>query len=247
MQDNHLEKRTSLSNKVSRKDSIQKAIKIVVDKKEYLRYPVQTHLIHIKESLDPIFKDLVKPHVKDGDWIAISEKFLTISQGRVIHESTINPGWLAKLIVKGVKKYPHDIGYSHPRKMQVAINQAGWLRMFFAMVIGGFTRLLGRHGDFYRIAGNRISEIDGFNPHAIPPFNEFAMLGPADPPKDAQDIEDKFDIPTVIIDGNNINVEVLGMSSKVSVDEELAREVLLDNPMGQGDELTPIIIVREGK
>ncbi len=244
MQDNHLEKNTRRLGKVSAEDRIQDAIKIVVKGEKYLRYPVKTHLIHIKESLDPVFKNLVKPNLQKNDWIAISEKFLTISQGRVVHESTVKPGWLAKLIVKGVKKYPHDIGYSHPRKMQVAINQAGWLRMFLAMVIGGITRLFGRHGDFYRIAGNRISEIDGFNPHAITPFNEFAMLGPKDPPQDAQDIEDKFGIPTVIIDGNNINVEVLGISSKVLVNEELAREILLDNPMGQGDELTPIIIVR---
>lgn len=218
---------------------------IEIDGQKYERIPVKTHLIHIKESIDPILEKLVKPHFKKEDWIAISEKFVTIAEGRVIHESTVNPGLLAKLIVKGVKKYPDDIGYSHPRKMQVAINQAGWFRVFFAMILGSFTRLLGRHGDFYRIAGHRISEIDGFNPAAIPPFNEFAMLGPADPPKTCQQIEDKYSIPTIIIDGNNINTEVLGMSKDVPISKELARKILLDNPMGQNDELTPIIIIRK--
>jgi len=221
---------------------------IEVEGKVYDRFHVHTHLIHIKEPLDPIFINLVKPRMQKGDWIAMSEKFLTISQGRVVHESAVKPRLLAKLIVKGVKKYEHDIGYSHPRKMQVAINQAGPVRMFFAALIGFTTRiLLGRHGDFYRIAGNRISEIDGFNPHAIPPFNEFAMLGPENPRKNAQEIEDKFGIPTVIIDGNYINVEVLGMSSKVQVTKTEARLILLDNPMGQDDELTPIVIIRKVK
>ncbi|MBD3329258.1 hypothetical protein GF357_02075 [Candidatus Dojkabacteria bacterium] len=242
MQDDHIEN----DKKAPTRDYVDPdPIPITIRNIAYNRYPVKTHLIHIKEPLEPLIKKYVAPKIKKGDWIAISEKFLTISQGRVIHESTVRPGLLAKLIVKGVKKYPEDIGYSHPRKMQVAINQAGWLRMFVAMIIGGITRLLGRHGDFYRIAGNRISEIDGFNPHAIPPFNEFAMLGPNDPPEDAQEIENQFNIPTVIIDGNNINVEVLGMSKNVPVDKELAREILLDNPMGQGEELTPIIIVRK--
>lgn len=242
MQDDHISK----GKKAATADYVDpEPIPIKIRNIDYKRYPVRTHLIHIKEPLDPIIKDYVLPKIKDGDWIAISEKFLTISQGRVVHESTVKPGLLAKIIVKGVKKYPEDIGYSHPRKMQVAINQTGWLRMFFAMMIGGITRLLGRHGDFYRIAGNRISEIDGFNPHAIPPFNEFAMLGPKDPPRDAQAIEDRYNIPTVIIDGNNINVEVLGVSKKLPVDRELAREILLDNPMGQGEELTPIIIIRQ--
>lgn len=218
---------------------------INVGGKIYSRYPIKTHFIHVCENVEPVIEKYVVPKFKKGQWLAISEKFITISQGRVIHKSAVKPGWLAKLIVKGVKKYKDDIGYSDPHKMQVAIWQAGWFRMFFAMIGGTLTRLLGRHGDFYRIAGNRVSEIDGFNPHAMPPFNNFAMLGPAKPNESAQEIEDKFGMPTVIIDGNNINVEVLGMSKNVPVDKATARLILLDNPMGQNDEMTPIIIVEE--
>lgn len=220
---------------------------IEVENQKYERIPVKTHMIHIKEPYETCIEHYVLPQIAPGDWIAISEKFMTISEGRVIHESVINPSWLAKFIVKGVKKYPDDIGYSHPRKMQVAIMQAGVCRMFFATILGGLTKLIGRHGDFYRIAGHRISEIDGFNPAAMPPFNEFAMLGPANPDKTCQDIEDNYKIPTVIIDGNNINTEILGMSKKIPITKAQAREILLDNPMGQNDELTPIIIVRKQK
>jgi len=218
---------------------------ITVDGTTYERLPIKTHLIHIKEDINPLIGKLVVPQAKPGDWIAISEKFVAISQGRVIHESVVKANWLAKLLVKGVKKHKDDIGYSHPKKMQVAIMQAGYTRMFFAGLLGAVTRLVGRHGDFWRIAGHRVSEIDGFNPDAIPPFNEFAMLGPANPAKTCQEIEDRFHIPAVIIDGNNINVEVLGMSHGVPVTKELARKILLDNPMGQSDELTPIILVRK--
>jgi len=214
---------------------------------EWERRPVQTHLIHIKEPLAPVFEQYAAPQMRDGDWLAVSEKFVTISQGRVIHQSVVRPGRLAKLLVKGVTKHPNDIGYSDPRKMQVAIMQAGWLRMFLAMVIGGATRLLGRHGDFYRIAGHRISEIDGFNPATVKPFDEFAMLGPENPPRDATDLAAAVGYPVVIVDANNINVEVLGTSPGFPLDDETTREVLLDNPMGQGDERTPIVIVRPAK
>ena len=218
---------------------------IQVEGIKYKRISVETHLISIKEPLDEIFKKKVKPLYKKNDWIAISEKVVTISQGRVVHISVVKPSRLAKLIVKGVRKYENDIGYSLPAKMQVAIWQAGYFRMLFAMLIGTITRLFGRHGDFYRIAGNRISEIDGFNPHAMPPFDEFAMIGPGKPSKYCQWVEDTFGIPAVIIDGNNINVEVLGMSKNVPVSAELVRLILLDNPMGQDEEKTPIMIVRE--
>jgi hypothetical protein len=213
---------------------------------DYDRIAVQTHLIHIKESLGPVLDEYVKPVLAPGDWLAVSEKFVTISQGRVIHHSVVKPGVLAKLLVKGVTKHPDDVGYSDPRKMQVAIMQAGWWRMLFAMIIGSFTRLvLRRRGDFYRIAGHRISEIDGFSPATVKPFDEFAMLGPSDPDAAAAEISGHLaGVPVAIVDANNINVEVLGTSAGFPVDRKVVREVLLDNPLGQNDELTPIIVVR---
>ncbi len=210
----------------------------------WTRRPVETHLIHIKEPLAPVVERYVAPLLQDGDWLAVSEKFVTISQGRVIHQSVVHPGALARLIVRGVTKHADDVGYSDPRKMQVAIMQAGWFRMFAAMVVGGTTRLLGRRGDFYRVAGHRISEIDGFNPATVKPFDEFAMLGPEDPARAAADLAATAGCPVAVVDANNINVEVLGTSPGFPLDVATVREVLLDNPMGQGDERTPIVIVR---
>ena len=71
-----------------------------IDGIAYERVCVKTHMIHIKEEFDPLIEKYVKPLIQTGDWIAISEKVVTISQGRVVHESVIHPGWLAKLIVR---------------------------------------------------------------------------------------------------------------------------------------------------
>ena len=216
-----------------------------VDGVDYERVPVQTHLLHIKEPLEPVFDEYVKPLLQPGDWLAVSEKFVTISQGRVIHRSVVRPGLLAKLLVKGVTKHPDDVGYSDPAKMQVAIMQAGWWRMLFAMIVGGFRRLvLRRRGNFYRVAGHGVSEIDGFSPATVKPFDEFAMLGPADPDGAAAEIAAYVGAPVAIVDANNINVEVLGTSESFPVGRAVVRAALLDNPLGQGDERTPIILVR---
>ena len=132
--------------------------------------------------------------------------------------------------------------------MQVAIMQAGWWRMLFAMIVGSFTRFVfRRRGDFWRIAGHRISEIDGFSPATVKPFDEFAMLGPADPDAAAEEIAAHVGAPVAIVDANNINVEVLGTSAGFPVARSVVREVLLDNPLGQNDELTPIIVVRTAR
>jgi hypothetical protein len=157
----------------------------------------------------------------------------------------VKAGLLAKLIVKRVKKYPNDIGYSRPEKMQVAIETSGKLRIILAMIFGAIGKIFGIHGIFWIIAGKRVAEIDGFNPDAMYPYTEYAVLPPKEPEKVCQEIEDKLNCPAVIIDGNNINVKVIAQSRKVPVDKKLCRLILLDNPMGQDDELTPFIIVRK--
>jgi hypothetical protein len=218
----------------------------VVRGRTYQRAAVRTHLVHVKEPIVDVLQTYVAPVFQPGDFLVLSEKFVAITQGRVIHRSLVRPGLLARLLVKGVTKLKDDVGFSDPAKMQVAIMRAGWARMAFAMVVGGVTRLLGRHGDFYRVAGHRVSEIDGFNPHTVRPFNEFAMLGPEDPPRDAQAIEDATGWPVVIVDANNVNVEVLGGSGGVPVPLADVRLAVLDNPLGQGEEQTPIVLMRPG-
>jgi len=217
---------------------------VVVDGRSYERIPVQTHLVHVKESIADVLRTYVTPVVQPGDFLVVSEKVVAISQGRVIHRSLVQPGLLAKLIVKGVTPLRDDVGFSDPAKMQIAIMRAGWWRMLAATTVGGLTRLFGRRGDFYRIAGHRVSEIDGFSHHTIKPFNEFAMLGPEDPPRDAQALEDETGWPVAIVDANNINVEVLGLSRSVPLSAAGVRLAVLDNPLGQDDERTPIIVVR---
>jgi len=204
---------------------------------------VRTRMIVFGDDLDALVREYAGPLAKPGDWIALSEKVVSVCQNNARHISTVKVHWLARLIVKGVKKYPEDIAWEHPAKMQAAIDMAGYPRMLLALVAGGLTRLVGMHGVFWRIAG-RVSEIDGFNPRAMYPYTEYCILPPKDPDEVGQRIEDQQGIPTSIIDGNNINTKIISLSRGMPVDARLARLILLDNPMGQDDEMTPIILVR---
>lgn len=220
-----------------------------IDDRTFLRIPVKTHKVMFGEDLADIIRQYATGQLSSSAILCLSEKFVTICQNNVRHISTVKESWLARLIVRFVTKYPNDIGYSHPKKMQVAIDLVGYPRMLAAVVIGGLTRLLfKRRGDFYRIAGHRISEIDGFNPEAMKPFDEYAMLPPLNPDATCNQLAQRFHCGCYIIDGNNINVEVIGMSGNMGalgIDRALARRLMLDNPMGQHDELTPIYIVCE--
>lgn len=228
-----------------------------INKKTYQRFPVKTHMIHIKEDISPIFEDIKKEY-KKGDWIAISERFMTISEWRLIHQSFLKPSILAMIIYRairfnmGEKAFHHDPWHAIPKKLQACILIAWWRRMFFALVLGipltAIWKLFGKKKwRFYIIAGNRISEVDGSFTKETPPFNEFAKIYPENPEKTCNEIEKKFWIPAIITDSNNIDTEILGMSRGVPVSQSLAKKILLDNPMGQGKEQTPIILIREKK
>jgi F420-0:gamma-glutamyl ligase-like protein len=224
---------------------MQKIKDVLIDGIVYQRIPVKTHLITFGENLKTIINHYVIPRALPEDWLAISEKVVSVCQNNARHISEVKTGWLAKLIVKGVKKYPNDIGYSRPEKMQVAIDLAGKKRIIPAMLIGGLGKIIGIRGLFWKIANHRISEIDGFNPDAMYPYTEYAILPPQNPEVVCREIEQELNIPNTIIDGNNINVEIIAMSPKMPINKKIARKVLLDNPMGQDRELTPFILVRK--
>lgn len=237
-----------MSTRRSPEHSPEPSVKTVANR-TFVRYPVRTHLVMFGEDLAGIIERYAADRLSPSSILCLSEKFVTICQNNVRHISSVRDGILARVIVRFVTKHANDIGYSHPKKMQVAIDLAGRPRIIAAMIIGGLTRLLlRRRGDFYRIAGHRISEIDGFNPDAMKPFDEYAMLPPLRPDAVCDELARRFGCGCYIIDGNNINVEVIGMSANLrdrGIDTELARQLMRDNPMGQNDEMTPIFLLEE--
>ena len=212
---------------------------------KYARIPIKTNIINFGDNLISVIKKYIPSEFKKGDNLVISEKIISVCKNNFRHISTVKVGWLARLIVKGVKKYPDDIGFSRAEKMQVAVDISGVPRMMLAIVLGAIGKIFRIKGIFWIVAGKRVSEIDGFNPDAMDMYKEHAILPPEDPTGVCQEIEDKLGFPSIIIDGNNINTKILGKSKEVLLNQKDLRLVLLDNPMGQNDELTPFIILRK--
>lgn len=213
---------------------------------KYARYPVATDFIGLGDEIEPSLERFVINEADNEDIICISAKVISIAKGLVVHESEVEPSWLAKFIVKFVKKWPNDPGYASPRKMQVAINQAGIIRITFALVIGAFLKLFGIKGYFYRIAGNRINAIDGFTSGPI--SGQYAILPPQNGDAICDELERAYDKSFLIMDGNNIDNNILGRSKKVRQEftiKDLMR-ILRGNPQGQEDDgpITPFILLR---
>lgn len=215
---------------------------ITIDEKTYSRYPIHTHVISKKDNLITVIDTYTKNKIQKGDTLVISERIIAIMEGRSYLLSEINPGMWAKVLCHFVTKHPGGIGLKSPWTMQLALDEAGILRIVFAAFIAAITKPLGIKGLFYKIAGRNINAIDGPCDYTLPPGNTSAKLGPKNPQKTADELAKRFAVDTVIIDANDYGVCVMGWST--GVDPIIIEKIFADNPLGQSNEQTPLAIVR---
>jgi len=207
------------------------------------RIPVKTSILTKDDDMLEIVKEYALPLLKTGDIISISESPLAITQGRAVPVSELKIGLLAKILWRFVAKVPYGIGLRAPTSMQCAIDECGSVRILLAAVIGALSKLIGRSGDFYRIAGMQAALIDAASTSPIPPYNETVIKGPLHPEKEAQRITDALGYQAAVMDINDIGgCWMIGGSKGLS--KNFMETVMKDNPQGQSDELTPICLIR---
>ncbi len=221
-----------------------KKLELEIDGKSYLRIPVRTDLILATDDIVQVAKDYTEGLVQSSDLIVVSEKVVAITQGRAFRLREIKPSRLAVFLSRFVHKSPHGIGLGMPETMELAIREVGALKIIFAAIIAAIGKLFGVKGLFYRICGAKARAIDGPCDYTIPPYNDYAVLGPVDPDGVARQIKAEVGCAAAIIDANDLGVNILGVSGP-EVDKALLEKLLKDNPLGQSAEQTPIGIIRE--
>jgi F420-0:gamma-glutamyl ligase-like protein len=219
---------------------------IKVNDKTFLRIPIKTKILQPTDKMCDIVKDFISEHLQKGDIISISESPLAITQGRAIPVSQIKIGWLANFLWRFVANVSYGTGLRAATSMQCAIDEAGSLRILFAAAVSAIGKIFGRKGDFYRIAGMQAALIDAAHTSPVPPYESCVIKGPKNPAKEAQKIKDAIGAETAIMDINDIGGCWMIGGSK-GIDKGFMEKVMKDNPQGQGDELTPICIIREVK
>lgn len=210
------------------------------------RIPVKTRILTKDDNMLDIIKEYALPLLEEGDIITISESPLAITQGRAVPVSELKIGLLAKILWRFVAKVPYGIGLRAPASMQCAIDECGGFRILMAAILGALGKIIGRKGDFYRIAGMQAALIDAASTSPVPPYNETVIKGPLHPGKEAQRITDALGYPVAVMDINDIGgCWMIGASNGLS--KNFMEMVMKDNPQGQSDELTPICLVRRVK
>ena len=214
-----------------------------VDGVDYLRIPVKTHLITKEDDMADVVARYPKEQMQEGDILFISEKAVACTQSRAIPMEDIHPRKLAVTLSRYVTKTPAGIGLGIPETMEMALQECGTVRILFAAFCSVIGKVLGKKGWFYMVAGPKARGIDGPTEGTIPPYDHYVVLTPADPTGTAKRLAQALGYPVAIVDINDLGANILGFSEKEPSMAFLAK-ALGDNPLGQGEECTPMGILR---
>ena len=203
--------------------------------------PIRTHLIGEHEDLVEVIKRYVSGIVRQGDVVAVAESVVSITQGRAILPESVHPGLLARMLCKLPGK---DGSLATPPAMQLAIDEVGAYKVLLGVMAAGAGRLIGRRGDFFRVAGRSLAQIDDIA-GTLPPYDKHVILGPSSPDKVVKCIKDSIGVDVAIVDVNDLGcVDILGITDLNALD--WVSRALTSNPLGNDDQQTPIVILRPG-
>ena len=220
----------------------------------WARIPVRAELVRNRDDLGGAVGAALDTarasgiDLQPGDVLAMSEKVVAITQGRSYPMDEIRVTPLARLLSRFVSRVPIGIGLGRPQTMQLALEEAGAPRILVAAGCAAVTRPFGVRGVFYRVAGSRVSAIDGPTAYTLPPYNTHASKAPKDPDAVAERMGRELSeragtgIGVAVVDTNDLAADVLGATP--GVDRGVVVQVLADNPMGQTAEQTPFCILR---
>lgn len=203
---------------------------------------IRTEIITPEHDLVDVVRRYTRDRLRPGDVVAVSTKIVSITQGRLLRPEEVRPGTLARVVSRFIDQ---EGSCSSPYSLQAVIERTGRARVALAFVVAGFTRLLlGRRGDFYRIAGYYARVIDDVM-GTMPPFDKHIVLPPGDPDGVATRLARALgrNVGVCIVDANDLGkAEIVGASP--GVDRESVLAVMRSNPWGNTDQQSPLAILR---
>ncbi len=204
--------------------------------------PIRTHVITEQDNIIELAKCYTEGVVEPGDIIAIAESVVAITQKRAILPEEVQPGLLARFLCR----FPGKHGsLATPPAMELALREAGTIRILLGCVAAAMGRLIGKRGFFYLVAGRELAFIDDIA-GTMWPYERHIILGPHKPGKIVAAIKEATGADVVIADVNDIKcVDILAATSPASV--KIAKEALVDNPFGNDDQQTPIVVIKVKK
>ena len=215
------------------------------DGKSYDRYAIQTHFVKRGEDQAELVRRYIAPLYREGDVLSFGAKVMCMCVESVKTRDEVKPGFWANLLWRFAAINVTGVGMHEPYKMQLVIDMCGLPRVLLAAFCSAITKPFGVRGVFYKICGKGVGGIDGFYfRSSFDVYKQLALINPDNPEELCDKLFQDTGIPVVLMDANDIQRDQLGKSKGFPLTDAQIQDALRDNPSGQGDELTPLILVR---
>jgi hypothetical protein len=201
--------------------------------------PVRTRLVRPGDDLVELVAEAVRGIARPGDVVAISETAVAIAEGEFVPAEYVRPSRLAYALSRRAGALAT---VNQPESMQLVIDRAGVWRVVRATAAHLLGRLRGRRGAFYEVMGDAITAIDGYT-GTMPPYERAIVFAPRDPDAFSCTFASRTNVACAVVDANDLQkAKVLGASS--GLNRPAIERALLDNPHGNGDEQTPVVVLK---
>ena len=211
-------------------------------KQAYAIYPLYTRILNPQDDLLDIITEYTGDVAEPGDIITIAETVVAITQGRAISPEEIKVSFIARFL----SLFPQKEGsLATPEAMQVAINEVGPTRVLLGAGAALLGKMVGIRGLFYHVAGRSLARIDDIA-RTMWPFENYIILGPKNSSALVKEIKEETGAEAAVVDVNDAyRVDVLAATTAVDSQSLVAN--LLDNPFGNEDQQTPIVVLKKIK
>lgn len=218
------------------------------DGRKYSRLAIQTHFVAVGESQRELVEKYVRPIYQEGDILSFGAKVMCMCVKSVKTREEVKPGFWANFLWRFAGINHTGVGMHEPYKLQLVIDMVGLPRVLLAVVCSAVTKLFGIHGVFYKVCGKGVGGIDGFYTRSsFELYHELALINPENATELCDELAQQTGIPVILMDANDLQRDQLGKSKDVPLSDAQIQDAMADNPSGQGDELTPLILIRPVK
>src|SRR5664279_971249 len=207
-----------------------------------IRHNVYTGLLTEVSDLASIVDKVHREHPTGV--VTIASSVMTICEGTVMWVGTFKPSRLARFLGPctghGGGEFMH--WYTYPMeaawKVQAYIELAGTFRVILGAGAAVLGKLLHRKGWFYAVVGPVAKAVDS---DKVMPYDACLVPGPLDVEASIATLARKGARISVVDVNDVFGAEIV--ASTEGVDEDWLRRSLEDNPAGNDDSMTPIVVV----
>lgn len=201
--------------------------------------PVHTRILTKKDNIVDAILEYAGDQITERDIVCSAESVVAITQNRYVRPEELKICWQARLMNRFV---PGEGSMASIYGMQAAMNEEGKWNMLYSFILGAVSKLFGKPGVFYARCrqASLIDDVTG----TMPPFDKCLVYGPANTNQVCEEIKKATGAyGAVIADVNDLKrAAVLGRSKGINP-EEIAK-ILIDNPFGNDNQKTPIVIIK---